>query len=252
MKKSSQTIKCPICKDVGVVLYKVTDKFGKEYDYGNPCECVTGSIKECRLLFANIPEEFKDLTINSFKTDIYKTQAFEAAQVKKICANYVNNFYQMKEMGKGLYLHSKTKGSGKTRMAVSIANAIINHKNTAAKFTTAIRIIEEIKRTIYDELADKNILRDLQQIDVLVIDDIGTERESGYVNEQFYSILNERLINKRVTIFTSNCSIEELKLDERIVNRIQKMAIPIKFPEESIRWDLAIEENENIIMQLLN
>lgn len=169
-----------------------------------------------------------------------------------MCAKYINDFYEMKEKGKGLYLYSETKGSGKTRMAVSIANAIINHKSTAVKFTTAIRIIEEIKRTIYDKQADKNILRDLQNIDVLVIDDIGTERESGYVNEQFYSILNERLVNKRVTIFTSNCTVEELKLDDRIINRIQKMAVPIRFPEESIRWDLAIEENEEIIMQLLN
>lgn len=247
----SPTFKCPICKDVGAVLYKVKDKFGKEYDYANPCECRTGRIKECRLLFANIPDEFKNLTINSFETNIYKNQAFEAVQVKKICANYVNNFQEMKEKGKGLYLHSETKGSGKTRMAISIANAIINYKNTAAKFTTAIRIIEEIKRTFNDDLADKNVIRDLQRIDVLVIDDIGTERNKPFVNEQFYSILDERLINRKVTIFTSNCAIEDLEIDDRIVNRIQKMAVPIRFPEESIRWDLAIEENESIITDLL-
>lgn len=233
------------------MLYKVSDKWGKEYDYAKTCECMNGSLKECRLVFANIPAEFKDLTINSFKTDIYVFQEFEATQAKKACANYINDFYDMKAIGKGLYLYSKTKGSGKTRMAVSIANAIINHKNTSARFTTSIRIIEEITRTFYDEEADKNILRDLQTIDVLVIDDIGTERQKPFVNEKFYSILNERLINKRVTIFTSNSAVEDLEIDDRIVNRIQAMAIPIKFPEESIRSSLSNKENENILINKL-
>lgn len=250
-KTSNVTSKCPICKGVGSVLYTVTDKWGKEYDYAKKCECVDNDLKECRLAFANIPEEFKDLTINSFKTDIYTYQQFEAVQAKKACKNYVENFYEMKSIGKGLYLHSKTKGSGKTRMAVSIANALINHKNTSARFTTSIRIIEEITRTYYDDEADKNILRDLQTIEVLIIDDIGTERQKPFVNEKFYSILNERLINKRVTIFTSNCAIEELEIDERISNRIQAMAIPIKFPEESIRSTISGKENEDILLTKL-
>ena len=243
--------KCPICKDVGAILYKVTDKFGHEYDYADPCACRDKNLKDCRLLFANIPEEFKDLTINSFETDIYRFHKFEAVKAKKACVNYINNFTEMKSLGKGLYLYSITKGSGKTRMSASIVNAIINFTNTPARFANSIRIFEEIIRTYNDDSADKNILSDLQTIDVLVIDDIGTERQKPFVDEKFYSILNERLINKKITIFTSNCPIEELEIDERIVNRIQSMAIPIKFPEESIRSNLAEIENADILQTKL-
>lgn len=212
-------------------------------------------VAKSRLAFADIPEQFKDLTIKSFDTTLYKTEngKHEALTAKKICGNYVKNFEKMKEDGKGLYLYSEVKGSGKTRMAVSIANALINHKNTSAKFTTALKILEEIKNTYGKdaEYSESKLLEQISRVDVIVFDDIGTEKASSWVNEKFYEILNNRLIDKKVTMFTSNCKVEELKLDERIKNRIQRMAIPVKFPEESIRGYLAQKENEEAIEMLL-
>jgi len=55
----------------------------------------------------------------------------------------------------------------------------------------------------------------------------------------------------KITIFTSNCKIEDLRHDSRIVNRLPKMAIPIGFPEESIRAALAMQENEEILKSFL-
>ena len=71
------------------------------------------------------------------------------------------------------------------------------------------------------------------------------------VNEKFYEILNGRMIHKQITIFTSNCVIERLAFDERILNRIQKMALPVPFPEESVRSVLATAENKNFYNSLL-
>lgn len=82
---------------------------------------------------------------------------------------------------------------------------------------------------------------------MLVLDDIGVEKMSPWVNEKFYSILNGRMIQKQITIFTSNCVIEQLAFDERIINRIQKMALPVPFPEESVRSVLASAENKIFI-----
>ena len=52
------------------------------------------------------------------------------------------------------------------------------------------------------------------------------------------------MIEKRITIFTSNYRIGELQLDDRIVNRIEKMALPIEFPAESIRSAIARKEKQ--------
>ena len=71
------------------------------------------------------------------------------------------------------------------------------------------------------------------------------------INERFYNILNGRMIEKRVTIFTSNCKIEELNFDDRITNRIVKMALPVQFPDESIRTAIARKENDDLLDRLL-
>ena len=62
----------------------------------------------------------------------------------------------------------------------------------------------------------------------------------------FYSILNDRMTGNKVTIFTSNGTIDELQHDERIKNRIEKMALPVWFPEDSVRSYVAKKENEKI------
>ena len=59
------------------------------------------------------------------------------------------------------------------------------------------------------------------------------------------------MIQKKITIFTSNCAIEDLGLDDRIVNRIQKMALPVSFPNESVRATLARQENSELLARLL-
>lgn len=70
---------------------------------------------------------------------------------------------------------------------------------------------------------------------MLILDDIGTEKPTEWVCGIFLSILDYRISNRLVTLFTSNIHKEKLKLDDRIVDRLYKMTIDIHLPEESIR-----------------
>lgn len=228
--------------DEGVLRYK-------------QCDCLKDEIKRKKIQFANIPKEFQDLTIKSFDISLYKTERGKtiANNAKKLCVNYVKEFEKIKEMGKGLYLYSNIKGSGKTRMAVSVANALMKHKDVNAKFTTAVKLLEEIKKTYNSntDTTEDKIMTQIMTTDVLILDDIGTEVPKNWVNEKLYSIINERMINNRVTIFTSNCEIRDLSLDDRIKNRIKKMTIPIEFPSESIRNYISDKENEILLKELI-
>ena len=144
------------------------------------------------------------------------------------------------------------KGSGKTRLATSIANDLIRQKMISAKFATTIQILDKIKATWGNpDQGEQNLIYDIISVPVLIIDDIGVEPAKDWVNERFYSILNGRMIEKKITIFTSNCRMEELNLDERIVNRIMKMTLPIEFPNESVRMTLARRENDDLLDRLL-
>ncbi len=79
-----------------------------------------------------------------------------------------------------------------------------------------------------------------------VIDDFGTENAKDWKNEKFYSIINGRYVEKKITIFTSNFSLDDLSYDDRIINRIKERVLQIPFPEESIRETLAKKLKEEL------
>lgn len=248
------TYNCQVCKDTGwEEVYEGDHSFMRE------CKC--GYMQRQRIAgkleFASIPREFEGYTVSDFKTDCYSSSSNSelAEMAKTIAKNYVDQFSEIQESGKGLYFYSGVKGSGKTRLAVSIANDIIQQKMISVKFATTIQILDQIKATWggahKNEETEQKLIYDIVSVPVLVIDDIGVEGVKDWINERFYNILNGRMIEKRVTIFTSNCRIEELKFDDRIINRIVKMALPVQFPNESIRTKLARKENSELLDRLL-
>lgn len=243
--------KCPLCNGTGFVFSRLDDSGNEIF---RPCECQTMRVMQNKLQFASIPEEFSGYTVDSFDLSLYQSaEAREKAEMAKVlCSNYVRDFLKLRDSGKGLYMYSQTKGSGKTRMAASVANDIINMHRVSAKFATTLQILDEIKRTWEPgEGSEQSFLHEISDVPVLVLDDIGVEKMSPWVNEKFYNILNNRMIHKQITIFTSNCVIERLSFDERIINRIQKMALPVPFPEESVRSSLAMAENKDFYKSLL-
>jgi len=225
------------------------------------CDCYKLIIMQRQMKFAEIPVEFCNLKVSDFDTQIYTTAKNRqiAETVKKIAIGYVKEFLQEKAIGKGLYLYSDTNGSGKTRMAISIGNALIKQYIQSVKFTTTINLLNEIKTTFNKDSNDitteggsfSALLDAAKTVEVLILDDIGTERPTAWVGEVFYAILNDRMDAKMVTLFTSNCRVEDLQHEKKIISRIARMAMPVKFPEESIRASLAKQENETVLKMLL-
>lgn len=195
-----------------------------------------------KLTFANIPTAYSGMMLNSFDCNIYtdNRERNKACNSIKGIRYWLENFSDMKERGLGLYLYSATKGSGKTRAAASIANELID-KGIQVKFSTSLHILDEIKRS-WNDNSESELLKNLSYSEILVIDDFGAEQDKAWINERFYQIINERYINKRITIYTSNLPIDNLNYDERITNRIKERSYLLPFPEESVR-DIIAKEN---------
>ena len=146
-----------------------------------------------------------------------------------------------------MYIWSETKGSGKTRMAISLLNEILVEHRIFGYFATSTQIINEIKNTWdNDAMSESELLRKLTRYHVLIIDDFGTELPKQWINERFYHIINERYNNQKLTIYTSNHNLENLRYDDRIIDRIFESTFVVPMPEESIRRKLAKVEQERI------
>lgn len=159
--------------------------------------------------WARIPEEFQKVTINSFDVNLYsdKESKEKAVMAKKIAGNFVKKFRQLTEQGKGLYFYSSIKGSGKTRLALSILNALLKVHDTAESplsvfYSPTADLIGEIKNTFGSDKHNKDvsssdIINATKSVDVLLLDDIGVEKASDWVEETLTRILDYRLQNKK-------------------------------------------------------
>lgn len=249
-------IKCELCKDHKWVDVKCEDGIIRS----RQCECLVRENKMRRLKSAEVPIELKDHKINDFKLDLYCLPQNKelAAKAKRMAASYVKGFEEYRGMGKGLYLYSTMPGSGKTRLAVSIGNALWEKYGVSVGFMTVIGVLEKIKGT-WDKddkesmtQSQESLIKTICDADVFIFDDIGTERPTAWVEQILFHIIDTRKTRLKPTIFTSNCAAENLLYHDKLIQRISSMAIPIPFPEESVRNGLTMAENERLQMKLLS
>lgn len=240
---------------------KKSEDINEMDEWWKKCDCYESLIKQrevnSKLDLSGIPPIFKDASVRSFQTDIYqqKDSRDRAVVAKSAAINYVKNFEVMKENGKGLYLYSDVKGSGKTRLAVSIANALVSQHGVDIAFIKSMDLISQVRKTFKkdSELTESEVVELYRKVGLLVVDDFAIIGASDFGERIFYDVVDYRLEHKKPTLFTSNVPIdrlEEFYPGGRVNKRVKRMAMEIYMPEESIRDQEADEENaefENIL-----
>lgn len=163
-----------------------------------------------------------------------------------IAKNYVKEYEQMKKENIGL-LFCGTVGSGKTYLACCIANSLIEEYMIRVKIRNFAQIINDLQKSGFD--LDKNeYIESLTNVSVLILDDLGIERDTSYAKEQVYNIVNSRYLKQKPTIFTTNLPYEKIQNSddgveyERIYSRIIEMCIPVKVMGEDFRKRLQKEK----------
>ncbi|WP_276324748.1 DnaA ATPase domain-containing protein [Orenia marismortui] len=172
---------------------------------------------------------------------------------KKAAEQYVKRFKELKIKGQGLYFYSKVAGSGKTMLISAIGNELIKKYKARVKFATAGDLLDAIRKTYNpnSEIKTHELIDAAKEVEVLILDDMGQQSVKKDTNDQLFKILNSRMDKPVVTIFSSNCKIEDLPYDYRINSRIKDMAVPIHAPEESVRENLTDKKNKKILTELL-
>jgi DNA replication protein DnaC len=95
-------------------------------------------------------------------------------------------------------------GVGKTHLAVAIVQHVIN-KGRSAVFAPVITLLDAMKCAIETNRVD-DIMRDLRHVDCLVLDDIGTQKNTSWTGERLYEIINTRYNDKSQVVVTVNAA----------------------------------------------
>lgn len=163
---------------------------------------------------------------------------------KIMCAmnRYVDNFRKFRNEGKGVLLYGNV-GTGKTYLSACIANALID-KEIPVMMTSITRIANKLM-SMYE--GKNEYIDNLNRYPLLILDDLAAERNTEYMNEIVYTVIDARYRAKLPMIVTTNLTSDQLKdppdvASARTYSRVLEMCHPIKVEEIDIRRQKAKDD----------
>jgi DNA replication protein DnaC len=170
------------------------------------CECWRDGLTARLLLDAQIPSRYRKCTLDSLVA--YPNEQFiNAIETARAFAN------AFPVCDKGLMIIGPP-GIGKTHMAVAVLVDVIRRKGARGLYYDT-RTLLTLIRSSYDPVIKTtpiDYLRPCMDADLLVLDDLGAERLTDWVDETMNLIVNTRYNNRKLTVFTSN--YEDLPHDD--------------------------------------
>ena len=218
------------------------------------CEVEKRDKEEAERKQADFDRKIKDLRRTGFPESNMQEWTFENddmtnSRVTNAMKKYVENFDEMKKQGKGLLLYGSC-GTGKTYAACEVANALID-KGYPVLVTNFARIINALQATFEKQ----EYIDSFNRFSLLVIDDLGIERNTEFAKEQVFNIIDSRYRAGLPMIITTNLSIDKIKKPDdiengRIYDRILERCFPIEVSGQSRRRK-AIRESYDDMKNLL-
>ena len=153
-----------------------------------------------------------------------------------IAKQYVQHWEEFRKESTGLLLWGDV-GTGKSYIAGCIANALLD-KGVPVIMTNFALLLNKLT-AMYS--GDRNAYIDsFKKYQLMIIDDLGMERDSEFAREQVFSVIDSRYRSQLPMIVTTNLSLEELKditdlSKARIYDRVMERCLPIKVNDQNIR-----------------
>ena len=149
----------------------------------------------------------------------------------QMAKRYAENWKKVKAENLGLLLWGDV-GTGKSFLAACIANALLE-KGVPVLMTNFSKILNQMGAMYSDERY--RYIASFNLFSLLIIDDLGIERNTEYALEQVYAVVDERYKAGLPLIITTNLTISQLRNPEdvahaRIYSRILEMCTPVHVP----------------------
>jgi DNA replication protein DnaC len=235
--KNSPNYNCKNCNDTGYIQEIV----------GLPstaCTCLKQRLIEKCYSLSNMRgvlqnENFANFDISLFSTDIFENEGLSPRvnmeQNYKIAVKFVQEF---DSEFKNLIFYGES-GLGKTYLSHCIAKDLLDAGKTVLYLTVPrfCKIIEDARFNRDSLAAPEEMLSAADDVDLLVLDDLGAEISTMVTSAAIFDIINQRLLTRKATVISTNLSHNGLvsQYTERIVSRFLGNYEMKKFFGEDIR-----------------
>jgi DNA replication protein DnaC len=205
-----------------------------------PCDCRQKVIDEAVKREESIEraEKLKLLRSMSLMDKKFENLHFSSLQQTKfnerplkIAHRYVERFDLMYQKCQGMLFYGPP-GTGKSYLAAAIANELMEMQKSII-MTSFVKILDKTAES-------ESLVDSLNQADLLIIDDLGAERETSYALERVYNVIDSRYRANKPMLLTTNLGVDELKNSDniqyrRVYDRILEICYPVEFTGPSWR-----------------
>ncbi len=220
---SDMRYECEVCGDTGFVNTGM-------------CDCMRRALIEAGYESSGLGGLIRTQTFENFSLEYYK-ESGNAERMRQ-------DLERMKAFAQGFdrgtyrnYLFLGGTGLGKTHMSTAVAKTVIERGFDVA-YVTAVGMIRDFNAKQFDKgVGMKNDPDRYMEVDLMIVDDLGAEITNQFTVSCLYDLINQRINNRKCTIFNTNLSFRELeaRYGERIGSRLLGEYAPVMFSGTDIR-----------------
>lgn len=217
--------RCPDCQDTGYI--------GSER-----CHCLRQRIIDEMYQQSNLREILNTENFSTLSYQYYDAENLEKMKVAvEACKNFAKSFDKTFEN----ILLCGTVGIGKTFLSNCIAKEVLDSGHSVL-YLSAFQLFDLMAKNSFSGNGNRenDIARQYPHIfesDLLIIDDLGTELANSFTVAGFFLVINERILNKKSTLISTNLSPEEIltTYTDRTYSRIISNYTMMKLSGSDIR-----------------
>ncbi len=221
----------PICSHCG----------GNGYVGSTMCDCLKALCRQeqkaaLRQLTSGT-ERFENFRLDYYPQQVVREIGVAPRTVMEKNLNYCRQYAAAFEKSIGNLLFVGGTGLGKTYLSACIAD-VVTDRGFSVAYESAPQLFGKLEKNRFSP--DEESRADAEQFancDLLIIDDLGTEMSSNFVTAAFYSLLNQRLLDGKCMIISTNLNNDEIakRYSPQIASRIQGAFKGLTFIGEDIR-----------------
>lgn len=201
---------CPICGGMGWIKYDVPVQhpdFGRLVRCPNATEEADAARRERLRKLGNL-NAYVDKRLDNFNPSPSGYSSYYVASLNSAYGAAVS----FAQNPLGILVFEGGTGSGKTHLAAAIGNIHLE-RGKPVWFMNAPDLLDHLRSTYrsdsdlaYDELFER-----VRSVDLLILDDLGTENPSAWAQEKLYQLIDHRYINRMPTVMTTNHRVEDME-----------------------------------------